>query len=70
MLFECPCHASKYRLHGEYFSGPAPRGLDRFPVEVVDGQVIVDTGKVQVGPPRGTNTWPAFAEPHGDYCVP
>jgi cytochrome b6-f complex iron-sulfur subunit len=70
MLFECPCHGSKYRLHGEYFEGPAPRGLDRFPVEIVDGKVIVDTGKLQVGPPRGTNTWPAFAEAHGELCVP
>ena len=70
MLFECPCHASKYRLHGEYYSGPAPRGLDRFPVEVVGGQVFVDTGKVQVGPPRGTDTWPAFTERHGGFCVP
>jgi cytochrome b6-f complex iron-sulfur subunit len=70
MLFECPCHGSKYRLHGEYFGGPAPRGLDRFPVAVEGGQLIVDTGKVEVGPPRGTNTWPKFAEPVGTFCVP
>jgi cytochrome b6-f complex iron-sulfur subunit len=70
MLFECPCHGSKYRLHGEYFGGPAPRGLDRFPVTVEGGQLIVDTGKVQTGPPRGTNTWPKFAEPVGPFCVP
>lgn len=70
MLFECPCHGSKYRLHGEYFGGPAPRGLDRFPVTVEGGQLIVDTGKVEVGPPRGTNTWPKFAEPVGAFCVP
>jgi cytochrome b6-f complex iron-sulfur subunit len=70
MLFECPCHGSKYTLHGEYFQGPAPRGLDRFPVEIVSGKVIVDTGKVEVGPPRGTETWPAFAQRHGDFCVP
>jgi cytochrome b6-f complex iron-sulfur subunit len=70
-LFECPCHGSKYRLNGEYHEGPAPRGLDRFPVAIDDkGSVIVDTGAVQVGPPRGTNTWDAFAGPKGPLCVP
>ncbi len=70
MLFECPCHGSKYRLNGEYYGGPAPRGLDRFPVTVRGGKVVVDTGSVQTGPPRGTNTWPKFSEPVGSLCVP
>ena len=70
MLFECPCHGSKYRLTGEYYGGPAPRGLDRFPIAVVGGQVEVDTGSVQEGPPRGTSSWPRFAEPVGPLCVP
>lgn len=70
MLFECPCHGSKYRLHGEFFSGPAPRGLDRFPIALEGDKVVVDTGSVQVGPPRGVSTWEKFAEPQGDYCVP
>lgn len=70
MLFECPCHGSKYRLHGEFFAGPAPRGLDRFPITVEGDSVIVDTGKVEVGPPRGVNTWEKFAGPQGPYCVP
>jgi cytochrome b6-f complex iron-sulfur subunit len=70
MLFECPCHGSKYRLHGEYFGGPAPRGLDRFPIVIEGDKVVVDTGSVQVGPPRGINTWDRFAEPQGPYCVP
>ena len=70
MLFECPCHGSKYRLHGEFFGGPAPRGLDRFPVAIEGGKVIVDTGALQVGPPRGVSTWERFAEPQGDFCVP
>ena len=70
MLFECPCHGSKYRLNGEFHSGPAPRGLDRFPVSVAGGKVTVDTGKVETGPPRGTNTWDKFAEPQGGFCVP
>jgi cytochrome b6-f complex iron-sulfur subunit len=70
MLFECPCHGSKYRLHGEYFQGPAPRGLDRFPIALEGDKVVVDTGSVQVGPPRGTSTWDKFGEPQGPYCVP
>jgi len=69
-LFECPCHGSKYRLNGEFYGGPAPRGLDRFPVVVSGGAVMVDTGTVVVGPPRGTNTWDQFAEPQGAFCVP
>jgi cytochrome b6-f complex iron-sulfur subunit len=70
LLFECPCHGSKYRLSGEYYGGPAPRGLDRFPLTVQGGKVVVDTGSVQTGPPRGTNTWEQFAEPRGSFCVP
>lgn len=70
MLFECPCHGSKYRLTGEYYLGPAPRGLDRFPIAIEGDQVVVDTGSVQEGPPRGTNTWPKFSEPVGPLCVP
>lgn len=32
--FECPCHGSKFRANGTYIEGPAPRGLDRFPVKI------------------------------------
>jgi cytochrome b6-f complex iron-sulfur subunit len=34
--FECPCHGSKYRLDGRRIQSPAPRNLDRFPVEAVN----------------------------------
>lgn len=70
MLFECPCHGSKYQLTGEFFQGPAPRGLDRFPIAIEGSAVMVDTGSIQTGPPRGTSTWERFAEPTGTYCVP
>ena len=69
-LFECPCHGSKYRLTGEYFAGPAPRGLDRFPIAIEGGKVVVDTGSLQVGPPRGTDTWAKYSQPVGPYCIP
>lgn len=35
--FECPCHGSKFSREGFYIEGPAPRSLDQFIVEVVDG---------------------------------
>ena len=43
--FECPCHGSQYNRVGEKKAGPAPRGMDRFPVAVGgNGDVTVDTG--------------------------
>jgi cytochrome b6-f complex iron-sulfur subunit len=65
--FECPCHGSKYNRVGEKQGGPAPRGLDRFPLEVSGGNIIVDTGNVQIGPPIGTNT--TGQSPEGAPCV-
>lgn len=45
--FECPCHGSKYNSLGEYESGPAPRNLDRFVVEVSESnRFIVKTSQV------------------------
>jgi cytochrome b6-f complex iron-sulfur subunit len=36
--FECPCHGSQYQSNGTYIQGPAPRSLDRFPVQAIDPQ--------------------------------
>lgn len=65
--FECPCHGSKYNRAGEYKQGPAPRGLDRFPITVEGESVVVDTTFVVTGPPRGTNT--TGQEPEGPFCT-
>ena len=53
--FECPCHGSRYdrlgiKAQGAQY-GPAPRGMDRFSITVdADGNLIVDTSKITLGP--------------------
>ena len=67
--FECPCHGSVFNRAGELRSGPAPRGLDRYPVETgEDGLLYIDTGDVQDGPPPGTDT--LHEKPKGPACAP
>jgi len=66
--FECPCHGSQYNQVGEKKAGPAPRGMDRFPMQVSPAnELIVDTGDVIQGPPIGTNTTGQEAE--GPHCL-
>ena len=66
--FECPCHGSQYNQVGEKRGGPAPRGMDRFAMEVTsDGFLLVDTGTVIPGPPIGVNTTGQEAE--GPNCI-
>jgi cytochrome b6-f complex iron-sulfur subunit len=64
--FECPCHGSKYNHVGEKRGGPAPRGMDRFPIDVSDS-ITVKTGDLVIGPPIGTDTTGQGAE--GAPCV-
>lgn len=65
--FECGCHGSQYNQAGEKKAGPAPRGLDRFAMEVNGGSLTVNTGLIIQGPPIGTNTTGQEAE--GPHCV-
>lgn len=43
--FECPCHGSRFELNGDFITGPAPRGLDRYSVTLVftNGEVVSST---------------------------
>jgi cytochrome b6-f complex iron-sulfur subunit len=65
--FECGCHGSQYNQVGEKKGGPAPRGLDRFAMEVSGGSLTVNTGLIIQGPPIGVNTTGQEAE--GPHCV-
>jgi len=65
--FECPCHGSVYNVIGEYIQGPAARGMDRFEIQIQGDRVMVDTGSLVLGPPRGELTGPSDAA--GPSCV-
>jgi cytochrome b6-f complex iron-sulfur subunit len=62
--FECPCHGSKFNRVGEKTGGPAPRGMDRFPFDVVGGNLVINTNlsSVVFGPPIGVDTTRQGAE--------
>jgi nitrite reductase/ring-hydroxylating ferredoxin subunit len=40
--FQCPKHHSRYQPDGSFVSGRATRGMDRYPVRVRGGEVLVD----------------------------
>ena len=50
--FECACHGSRYdRLGIKVLElGPAPRGMDRFAHIVENGELTVDTSRINLGP--------------------
>jgi len=50
--FACPCHGSRFAKDGTLVASPAPRDMDRLAVEIVDGTVVVDTGKRTKGQAR------------------
>jgi cytochrome b6-f complex iron-sulfur subunit len=55
--FECLCHGSKYTVLGEKRDGPAPRGMDRFVVEMEGDTYVINSGEIEDGPPVGTVTF-------------
>ncbi len=64
--FECPCHGSKYNAAGEYAAGPAPRNLDRFALEVINGRLIINTSAVRDTPRAKFKT---VQYPQGVNCL-
>ncbi len=40
-LIQCPCHQSGYKTDGSYISGPAKRGLRKFPVQIEGSTITV-----------------------------
>jgi nitrite reductase/ring-hydroxylating ferredoxin subunit len=47
--FRNPCHGETYDLTGVCYSGPCPRGLDRYEVRVRDGDVEVSFARLIEG---------------------
>lgn len=67
--FECLCHGSKYTILGEKRDGPAPRGMDSFGVELVDGAYVVDTSSKIDGPPIGTENFDPRTPDQMGHCA-
>ena len=44
--FNCPCHGGIFDRYGVVHTGPPPRPLDLFPINIEQGEVIVDTGTI------------------------
>jgi cytochrome b6-f complex iron-sulfur subunit len=65
--FECACHGSIFDLGGEWIAGPAPRGMDRYPVAVQDKVLAVDTQQLETGPDRGAKQY--LTPPKGPSCI-
>ncbi|MDT3700504.1 MAG: Rieske 2Fe-2S domain-containing protein [Thermincola sp.] len=45
-LFICPCHGSVYEPTGNRIAGPAPRPMDYMKIDIIDGEIVVDTGQI------------------------
>jgi len=42
--FICPCHASQFDITGNVLDSPAPRAMDIFKIDIVNKEILVDTG--------------------------
>jgi cytochrome b6-f complex iron-sulfur subunit len=66
--FEDPCHGARWNTWGEWVSGPAPRGLDRFVSWVRDdGVLVVELTRHVGGPHRELGV--LDEQPRGPVCV-
>ncbi len=50
--FLCPCHGSVYDIDGRVLGGPAPRPLDRLPVKIENGRLLVTYKEFKSGLPK------------------
>jgi cytochrome b6-f complex iron-sulfur subunit len=67
--FECLCHGSKYTVLGEKRDGPAPRGMDHFPISIANGAYVINTGEIVSGPPPGTVTFDDRTATQMQHCT-
>lgn len=56
--FYCPKHKSTFKPEGTRIQGKAPRSLDRHPVRLEGGKVVVDTG-VTIDEAKDARGWAA-----------
>lgn len=40
-IFKCPCHDGRYDAEGRVIGGPPPAPLNRHPVKIEDGQILL-----------------------------
>lgn len=66
-FFECPCHVSRFSSVGEHRGGPAPRGMDLFPVRLVGPSVMIETGSPVLGLAPDVDITGQL--PAGPFCV-
>jgi Rieske Fe-S protein len=50
-VIQCPCHDGRFNpLTGAVISGPPPRSLPLYELDVVEGQVYVGKARAPIGP--------------------
>lgn len=44
--FQCPCHGGVFDINGNVVAGPPPRPLDRYPVQAMNGRLMLQVRPV------------------------